>query len=81
MKSRDLGNIHTTVGAHFHVQHDTKTILVFWPSDGEVCWSLLPSLVSLLSGGTVQLENICTCTLKVIGQVWESQIRRVANQG
>ena len=30
------------VGSHFHEQHDTKTILVFLPADGEASWSLLP---------------------------------------
>ena len=39
----------------------------------EASWSLLPSLVSLLSGGTVQPENTYSCILKVTGQVWESQ--------
>ena len=38
-------------------EHGTKTTLVFLPADGEVYWSLPPSLVSLLSGGTVQPEN------------------------
>ena len=47
----------------------TKTILLFLPADGEATWSLLPSLVSLLSGGTVQPENTYSCILKVTGQV------------
>ena len=38
-------------------EHDTKTTLVLLPADGEAYWSLLPSLVFLLSGGTVQPEN------------------------
>ena len=38
-------------------EHGTKTTLVFLPADGEASWLLLPSLVSLLSGGTVQPEN------------------------
>ena len=37
-------------------EHGTKTTLVFLPADGEASWLLLPSSVSLLSGGTVQLE-------------------------
>ena len=35
-------------------EHGTKTTPVFLPNDGEAFWSLLPSFVSLLSGGTVQ---------------------------
>ena len=37
--------------------HGIKTTLVFLPADGEASWSLLPSSVSLLSGGTAQPEN------------------------
>ena len=50
-------------------EHGTKTIQVFLPADGEVSWSLLSSLVSLLSGGTVEPENTYSCILKVTGQV------------
>ena len=35
-------------------EYGTKTTLVFLPADVEASWSLLPSLVSLLSGSTVQ---------------------------
>ena len=42
-------------------------------ADGEASWSLLPSSVYLLSGGTVQPENTYSPILKVIDQVWESQ--------
>ena len=56
-------------------EYGTKTIPVFLPADGEVSWSLHPSSVSLLSGGTVQPENTYSCILKVTGQVWESQLR------
>ena len=45
------------VGAHFHVQHGTKTILLILPADGETSWLLLQSLVSLLSGSSVQPEH------------------------
>ena len=38
-------------------KHGTKTTPVFLPADGEASWLQLPSLVSLLSGATVQLEN------------------------
>ena len=38
-------------------KHGTKTTLLFLTADGEASWSLLPSLVLLLSGGTVQPEN------------------------
>ena len=39
-------------------EHGTKTTPVFLPADGEASWLLLPSLVSLLSGSTVQPENV-----------------------
>ena len=39
----------------------------------DASWSLLQSLVSLLSGSTAQPANIYSCILKVIGQVSESQ--------
>ena len=69
MTPRDLKNI------HLHVQYGAKTISVFLAADGEACGLLLPSSVSLLSGGTVQPENTYFCILKVTGQVWESQKR------
>ena len=50
-------------------EHGTKTTLVILPSDGEASSSLLPSSVSLLSGGTVQPENTYSCILKVTDQV------------
>ena len=50
-------------------KHGTKITLTFYPADEEVSWSLLPSSVSLLSGGTVQPENTYSCILKVTGQV------------
>ena len=40
------------------MRHGTKTILVILPADGKASWSLVPSSASLLSGGTVQPENI-----------------------
>ena len=47
------------VGTYFHAQHGTKTKTtpVFLAADGEVSWSLLPSLVSLLSGDTLQTRK------------------------
>ena len=63
------------VGIQFHAQYDIKSAPVFLSADGEVFWLLLPSLVSLISGGTVQPENTYSCKLKVKGQVWESQKR------
>ena len=54
---------------HFHVQHGIKTTLVFLTAEGEASWLLLPSFISLLSGGTVKSESIYSCILKVIGQV------------
>ena len=50
-------------------ENGTKTTPVFLPPDGEASWSLLPSSVSLLSDGTMQLENTYSCILKVAGQV------------
>ena len=56
-------------------EHGTITTPVFLPAAGEASWSLLPSSVSLLSGGTVQPENTYSGILKVTGRVWESQKR------
>ena len=50
-------------------EHGTKTIPVCLPADGEAFWSLLRSLVSLLSGGTMQRENTYSRILKVKSQV------------
>ena len=50
-------------------EHGTETTLVSLPANGEASWSLLPSLVSLLSGSTVQPENTYSRMLKVTGQV------------
>ena len=50
-------------------KHGTETTLIFLPADGEASWSLLPSSVSLLSGGTVRPENTYSHILKVTGQV------------
>ena len=63
------------VTKHFHDKHATKTTPVFLPADGEASWLLLPSLVTLLSGSTMQQKNTYFYILKVIGQVWESQKR------
>ena len=52
-------------GSHFHVQHGTKTTLVFLSADREVSWLLLSSSVSLLSDSTVQPENTYSCIIKV----------------
>ena len=57
-------------------KHGTKTTLIFLVADVEASWLLLPSLVCLLSGGTVQPENTFFCILKVIGQIRES-LRRI----
>ena len=50
-------------------KHGTKTNPVFLPADGEAPWSLIPSLVFLLSGRKVQPENTYSHILKVTGQV------------
>ena len=47
----------------------TKTNPIFLPADEEGSWLLLPSVVSLLSGGTMQPENTYFCILKMTGQV------------
>ena len=61
------------VGTHFLVWDDTETTPVFLPADGGASWLLLPSSVSLLSGGTVQPEKTYSCILKMTVQVWGSQ--------
>ena len=61
------------VGTHFHMQHGTKTTLLFLPADGEASLFLLLGLVSLLSGSTLQLENTYSCILKMTSQVRENQ--------
>ena len=58
-------------------KHGSKTTPVFLPADGEASWSLLPSSISLLSGGTVQPENTYSHIVKVTGQVWES-LKRIS---
>ena len=50
-------------------KHGTKTTPVFLSAVGEASWLLIPSLVSLLSGTTVQPENTFSCILKVTRQV------------
>ena len=50
-------------------EYGTKATLVFLPADGESSWSLLPSSVSSLSGGTVEPENSYYRILKVTGHV------------
>ena len=50
-------------------EHGTKTTSVLLPANGKVSWLLLSSLVSLLSGGTVEPENTYSHILKVTGQV------------
>ena len=50
-------------------KHSTKTTPVFLPAHGEASWSLLPSSVSLVSGGTVQPEKNYSSILKATAQV------------
>ena len=47
----------------------TRTTPIFLLAYGEASWLLLPSSVSLVSGGTVQPENTNSCILKLTGQV------------
>ena len=63
------GTVFFQVGLCTPLQTMTKTIPVFLPVDGEASWSLLPSSVSLLSGGILQPEYTYFCILKVTGQV------------
>ena len=51
------------------LKHGTKSTQVFLPVDAEVFLLLVPSLVSLLSGGTAEPENTYSCILQVPGQV------------
>ena len=55
---------------HFHAQtwHQIYPGIFFLPAAGEGSWLLLPSSVSLLSGGTVQPENTYSSILKATGQ-------------
>ena len=59
---------------HFHASHALK-LPHYLSLLTEKPLGLLLSLVSLLSGGTMQPENIYSCILMVTGQVWESQKR------
>ena len=54
-------------------EHGIKVTPVFLLADGKASWLLPPSLVSLLSGATLQPENTYSHILKVTGHVWESQ--------
>ena len=80
MTPQDLKNIYTSRNscrdALSCVKNGTKTTPVFLTADGEASWSLLPSSVSLLSGGIVQPENTYSRIIKVTGQVGESQKRK-----
>ena len=62
----NLFGLHTfdniAVGTPFYARH-VKPDPVFLPTDGEVSWSLLSSLVSLLSGDTEQPKNTYFCIL------------------
>ena len=66
MSLMDIQITHTTDNWN----RDTLPSSVFLCVDGEASWLLLPSLVSLPSGGTVQPENTYSCILKVTVQVW-----------
>ena len=49
-------------------EHGTKTTSAFLPTDGEASWLLLRSVVSLLSGSTMQPENTYSQIFKVTGR-------------
>ena len=67
-------SLEIAIGTHFHARYSTKTTQLFLLVDGEACL-LLPSLVSLLSDGTVEPENTYSCILKLTIKVWQSQER------
>ena len=82
MTPRDLRNIHNTRNSCRDTLQCANMALklpryIYLLMDAP--WSLLTSLISLLSGGTVQLENTYSCILKVRIQVWASQKRRGIN--
>ena len=55
--------------------YHTTQVLEYFTADGEPSWSLLPSLVSLLSGSIMHPESTYFCIPKVACQVQESQKR------
>ena len=64
------------VKTHFHTRNRTRTTQYFYllMEDRFGCyWLLLPSLVSLLSEGTVQSKNTYFNFLEVAGEVLENQ--------
>ena len=50
-------------------EHGPITTLIILPADGEASWSLLPNLVNLLSGSTLQPENTYSGIFKGTSQV------------
>ena len=73
--TRNLSNIRTTGNSCGTQLHETKTTPLFLTANGEASWSLLSSLISLLSGGKMQPEKSYCCILKVTGQIWVSKKR------
>ena len=61
------------VRTNFHAWHGTEITPVFLIADREASWLLLPSLVSLVSGHTVQPKKTYSCICKVTVQVSDSQ--------
>ena len=64
MTPRDLRNIHTTGNSRRDALPCANMALKL-PQYGEAPWLLVPSLVSLLSGSTLQPENTYFCMLKM----------------
>ena len=54
---RYIQPLEIAVGTYFLAQHGPETTQVFLPADGGDLRLLLPNLLSLLSGRTVQPEN------------------------
>ena len=68
MIPRDLRNIHATRNSCRDALPSTNLALKlpqYFYSDGEASWSLLPSLIFLRSGSTVQPENTYSRNLMV----------------
>ena len=58
LRDLDLGNNHSTRNScRDTLPCTTCHYLVLLPADGEASWSLFPSLVSLLSGGTCKQKT------------------------
>ena len=79
MRPRDLRNIHAIGSSCRDTLPCANMALKLTQYFYLLFWSLLPKLVSLLSGSTVQPENTYSCILKVTGQVRSGKaIKRIS---